>query len=73
MAITDEPATDLPKIDQFVQQLGIPWPVGYGASETIKTLDVADFPVTFVIGRDGQIVWNSLQFGTIDGAIRKAL
>lgn len=73
IAITDETASELSKIEQFVEQLGVPWPVGYGASETIKTLGVTDFPVTFVIGRNGQIVWNSLQFGNVDGAIRKAL
>ena len=73
VAVTDEGESDLPKIEQFAKQLNVPWAIGYGADELISDLNVSDFPVTFVVGRNGQIIWNSLQFGTVDGAIRKAL
>ena len=73
LALTDEPPADLEKIHQFAQQLQVPWPIGYGAGETIAALRVPGYPTTFVVGRDGHIVWHSFQTGTLDGAIRKAL
>jgi len=51
----------------------VPWPVGYGADETIQDLQVSLIPTTFVIDRNGNVVWNSFQSGTLDSAIRRAL
>ncbi|HVC94927.1 MAG TPA: TlpA disulfide reductase family protein [Pirellulales bacterium] len=42
---------------KMVESAGIPWPVGYGASETMRAL-VGTAPTVFVIDRDGRIAWH---------------
>ena len=73
VALTDEGESALSDIDTFAQKLSVPWPIGYGARETTMSLNVPGYPTTFVIGRDGKVVWNSFKIGTLDGAIRTAL
>lgn len=73
VSLTDEHESDLEKINSFAQQLNVPWPIAYGARKTTARLNVPGYPTTFVIGRDGTVVWNSFEFGTLDGAIRQAL
>ncbi len=73
VALTDETESSLAEIDRFVERLNVPWPIGYGAGSTIRKLKVPGYPTTFVIGRNGKVVWNSFESGTLDGAIRNAL
>lgn len=73
VSLTDETEDALEAIDSFAQQLNVPWPIGYGARKTTAKLAVPGYPTTFVIGRDGKIVWNSFEMGTLEGAIRKVL
>ena len=73
VALTDEPAADLDKIETFASRLNVPWPIGYGAGATTAEFEIPGYPTTFVIGRNGQVVWNSFEMGTLEGAIRKAL
>ncbi len=73
VGITDEHASELVKIDQFAKQLKIPWPIGYGGADLKRKLGADVIPATFVIARDGTIVWNSDAMGTLDGAIRNVL
>lgn len=62
--------TDLPEpmVEKFVEQFGVTWPAGYGAStdtvdafgvrrpeQTAPGLDIA--PVLYLIGSDGRILW----------------
>ena len=73
VALTDEPVADLDKIETFASRLNVPWPIGYGAGETTRKFEIPGYPTTFVIGRNGQVVWNSFEMGTLEGAIRKAM
>lgn len=73
VALTQEKADALEKIENFVSTLEVPWPIGYGARETTSQYEIPGYPTTFVIGRNGKVVWNSFEMGTLDGAIRKAL
>ena len=73
VSITDETEDALEQINTFATKLKVTWPIGYGARTTSKRLEVPGYPTTFVIGRDGNVVWNSFEMGTLDGAIRKAL
>ena len=73
VSVTEETQADLPMIDAFAEQLEVPWPVGYGGAKLANDMEVSAFPTTFVIARDGTVVWNSFETGTLDGAIRKAL
>lgn len=73
ISLTDETVDDLEKIDAFALQLKVAWPIGYGARETTRNFKIPGYPTTFVIGRDGKVVWNSFEMGTLDGAIRKVM
>lgn len=73
VALTDQTADALESIESFATKLKVPWPIGYGADETTKKFEIPGYPTTFVIGRNGKVVWNSFETGTLDGAIRKAL
>ena len=73
VALTQEDAGAMQKIENFVSTLKVPWPIGYGATETTQKYEIPGYPTTFVIGRNGKVVWNSFEMGTLDGAIRKAL
>lgn len=42
--------------EDFVRELEIPWPNGYGAAKTIRSL-VNGNPTVVVVGRDGRVVW----------------
>lgn len=44
-------------VEDFVRTYHIPWPNGYGASETVVSL-VFGNPTVVVIGRDGRVFWN---------------
>ena len=73
VALTDESAQDLDRIEKFVSHLNVPWPIGYGAGKTTRQFQIPGYPTTFVIGRNGKVLWNSFEMGTLEGAIRKAL
>ena len=74
IAVTDETDGALSEINMFAEQLGVPWPIGYGANKFTAAMKVTGYPTVFVVARDGTIVWNSLQLsGTLEGAIRQVL
>lgn len=73
ISLTEEDAASRAKIEAWTQQHKIPWPVGYGAAETLAALEVPGFPTTFVIGRDGKVAWHRFLSGSLDRAIRNAL
>ena len=62
-----------PQIEAWAKQLKIPWSLGFGAEKTLLALEVPGYPTTFVVGRDGKVVWHSFLGGSLDQAIRKAL
>lgn len=74
VAVTDETDGALSEINMFAEQLGVPWPIGYGGRKFTAALKVSGYPTVFVVARDGTVVWNSLQLtGTLEGAIRQVL
>lgn len=56
----------------FVKRAGVPWPNGYGGILPTR-LGVTAIPTVFVVGRDGRVVWNSSNAGSLDDAIASAL
>jgi acetyl-CoA carboxylase alpha subunit len=45
--------------ESFVRELGVTWPNGYGAAETISNLmQGVGAPTFFVVGADGYVFWN---------------
>ena len=73
IGLTREKADALPKIKGFLQQTGITWVNGYGASPTFDALSVEYIPAVFVIDRQGEIVWNEDAGGSLDEALERAL
>lgn len=56
VALTSEERDEIGKVKQFVSDLGVPWPVGVGAEETLQQFGVKYIPMVFVIGPDGKIL-----------------
>lgn len=73
VGLTAEGESELPKIKAFLKEEGIPWPNGYGAGATLEALGVEGFPTIYVVTRNGNILWDSMRPGTIEGAIERAL
>ena len=73
IGLSSESATAIPKMDRFLRETGITWPNGYGAVKTLQTLGADRIPLTWVIGRDGKIAWNSASPGTLEDGIAAAL
>ncbi|HVW02179.1 MAG TPA: TlpA disulfide reductase family protein [Planctomycetaceae bacterium] len=78
VGLTSETPEDLEYVQKFVKLTGIPWPVGYGALPTLRALQVRMIPQVFVIGGNGQILWNldsarTKGPATLDEAIEQAL
>lgn len=59
IGLTDEPASELSKIQDYLEETGISWPNGYGASPTFEQLDVIGVPSIWIIDRKGIIQWNT--------------
>jgi thiol-disulfide isomerase/thioredoxin len=75
IGLTPDSQDDLPNIQRFLENTGIPWPNGYGAVETLEKFltDGGYFPSAWVIGADGKVVWNEDSPGRMDEAIEQAL
>jgi len=73
IGLTDEDAGSLSEIEAFLKDTGITWSNGYGAVETLKGFELAAVPSLWVIGRDGQGVWNIDSSKDPEHAIDRAL
>lgn len=73
VGLTMEGADKLEDTRSVIDSAHVPYPNGYGATETINKLGVTYIPAVFVIGRNGRIVWNNDRPGTVEEAIESAL
>ncbi|MFN0196720.1 MAG: TlpA family protein disulfide reductase [Planctomycetaceae bacterium] len=73
ISLTSEEEEDKPLIQQFIDGTGVAWPVGYGATETLRDLDLEYIPATWIISREGQIVWMEGSPGRLEDAIEATL
>lgn len=74
IGLTDDGEADLPYVQQFVDETGMPWPNGYGAVETIRELGAAEQrPGIWVADPTGRIVWNYGSPEPLEEAIERAL
>lgn len=60
IGLTTDGESDLDKIDQFLKKAGITWLNGWGADETCNELKAEYIPALYVVDRNGQVVWFSL-------------
>lgn len=61
------------EIDQFLSDTGIKWVNGYGALDTVEAFECNLIPETWVVGRDGRIIWNHNSPGNLAEGIELAL
>jgi hypothetical protein len=73
VGLTGDEADQLPEIEEFIEDLQITWPNGYGASETLEAFQYAGYPSLWVIGTDGRIVWNEDSDDSLEEGIERAL
>lgn len=73
IGLTAESPPMRPRIEEYVAELGIEWPVGYGADQSLLDLQAEYLPSVWVADRRGEIIWNYDSPGTLESAIRRAL
>lgn len=73
ISLTAEDAAALADIEDFVNETGITWPVGYGAVDTLAALRADYIPALWVVDQSGMIVWSSEVDGDLEAAIARAL
>jgi thiol-disulfide isomerase/thioredoxin len=71
--LTNEDASLLPLMREYLETTGIPWLNGYGAVKTLIALKADYIPCHWVVDRTGTIVWNDDSGGEMEEAIEKAL
>ncbi len=59
--------------EQFLKQAGVTWPNGYGAIKTLSVFNNHYIPAVWVIGRDGNICWNTASAEPLEAALERAL
>lgn len=72
IGLTAEGEELLPQIQEFLADTKIPWVNGYGAVDTLIALDATAIPNYWVVGPNGNIVWNA-DSGSLDEGIQHAL
>jgi hypothetical protein len=56
-----------------LDNFGITWLNGYGATGALDALGIRAFPTTIVVGKDGRVVWNDEMGGSLESALEQAL
>ena len=73
IGVTPEGPQEIENVLQYVSDLHIPWPIGYGAQETFIAYGVKMMPAVFVIDRSGRVAWSSNMREPLEAAIERAL
>lgn len=73
LGLTAQPAEVMEQMRAYIEGTEIPWVNGYGAVETLVGLKAEAIPATWVISKDGQIVWNRDSHQPLEAAIRSEL
>ncbi|MEX1228606.1 MAG: TlpA disulfide reductase family protein [Planctomycetaceae bacterium] len=73
LSLTNEEGDMRSEIDAFAKELGMTWRIAYGADHVMRELEANYIPATYVISREGQIVWTNNSPGQLEEAIEKAL
>lgn len=75
IGLTPEEPTAVPQIRAVVDgYLGLRWPIGYDAQETLDQIDWDNLLPTYIVyGRDGQVVWSGHYHEDVEDALVRAL
>jgi len=58
VALSTDPPQDEARVQEFVDENGLRYPVGYGAIQSLIGFEAQAFPVLWLIGPDGTVIWN---------------
>lgn len=58
VALSTDPPQDQDRVQEFVDENRLTYPVGYGAIQTLIGFEAQAFPVLWLIGPDGSVIWN---------------
>lgn len=78
VALTTDRLEDRELVEEFVDEGGMKYPVGYGHAAALTLMqgfEASAFPVVWVVGPDGTVVWNRSREGqqSLEEAIQAAL
>lgn len=78
VALTTDRLEDRDLVEQFVDAGGMEYPVGYGRAAALTLMEgfeATAFPVIWLVGTDGTVIWNRAQEGeqSLEQAIQAAL
>lgn len=72
-AVSPEESDSIPKLDAFVAEYRVPWPIAYGGMPTLDALGVEYFPSLYLYGVDGRQMWNDSMGGSLEDALDQAV
>jgi hypothetical protein len=75
VALSTDPPQDQAKVQEFVDENRVTYPVGYGAIQTLIGFEAQAFPVLWLVGPDGTVIWNMAEEHqqSLEDAIEAAL
>ncbi len=73
IGLTSDEISVMPAIEKFLEEPGITWPNGYGASSCLEKFEAEYIPSAWVISRSGKIAWNYDSSGDLESAIHREL
>jgi thiol-disulfide isomerase/thioredoxin len=70
VGLTDEPATDLDKIERFIhREEGVDWPIAYGAWLAYQMTGIEGLPTYVLYDRTGVSVWSGATVEDLEDAV----
>ncbi|MDP1799594.1 MAG: TlpA disulfide reductase family protein [Planctomycetaceae bacterium] len=73
LGLTSEDRRALKQSEEFIADLKIPWPQGYGADATLARLNTEYIPQVWIIDQKGTIVWDQTATEDLDTALARLL
>jgi hypothetical protein len=73
VGFTGDDGRQVQQMQDYLEQFGITWPNGYGASKLGRQLGVRGYPTTMVFDRSGKMVWSGHSAQELDQAIERTL
>jgi thiol-disulfide isomerase/thioredoxin len=73
LGLTGEEEQELVEVKKAIDQFGIKWPNGWGATPTIQALEAEMLPTLYIFGADGRMAWYSPHRGDVRKVLEREL
>lgn len=73
VGLTNEGPEDLDEIQKMIDNFGVTWPNGWGATPTIQALEADMLPMLYVFSPEGRMVWFSPSGGDVSRVLESEL